>query len=410
MADTALRTATAGYLTRRLADVCQDLVVREADCGDKKGINIYREDGEEIGNDLAFRIFGRTSLETIKTEDKDGKSTIIVKAGGLINKKAALEIDAAGIKKIRVRSVISCQSTKGICQKCYGYDLGRNELINLGEAVGIVTAQAIGEPGTQLTLRTFHMGGVAGSGGQDITQGLPRVEEIFEARIPRGKAVISEINGRVKDIIERGKYRIVQVESVDDKSSKSKKPKAKNQVLEYSFPIGERIWAEKGDLIGEGQQLCEGHIDLKDLYKIAGKEAVQRYVIKEVQQIYTFAGERINDKHIEMIVRQMFSRIKVTDKGDTRLLSGEIVEWSRYQDANNKVLAKGGKPASGQPLLMGITKVSLSTESFLSAASFQETARVLINASIQGKDDKLRGLKENVIIGKLIPAGTGYKI
>ncbi|MFH1612039.1 MAG: DNA-directed RNA polymerase subunit beta' [bacterium] len=403
MADTALKTATAGYLTRRLVDVCQDLVVREPDCGDKKGIYIYREDGDEMGNSLASRLVGRVIAENIKAKgDKDTQKTII-KSGELINKDVAELIDETGISKVRVRSVISCQSTKGICQKCYGYDLGRNKLINLGEAVGIVTAQAIGEPGTQLTLRTFHMGGVAGS--QDITQGLPRVEEIFESRIPKGKAIISDVNGRVKDILERGKQHIIQIEVTDDdKSSKSKK-----KVLEYSLPTNKRIWVEKGDLIGVGQQLGEGHIDLKELFKTAGSETVRRYIIREVQHIYTFAGESINDKHIEMIIRQMFSRIKIKDAGDTKLLSGEIVEWSRYQGANNKIIAKGGRPASGQQLLMGITKVSLSTESFLSAASFQETARVLINASIKGKTDKLKGLKENVIIGKLIPAGTGYK-
>ena len=389
MADTALKTATAGYLTRRLVDVCQEVVVRQEDCGDKEGIYIYRQDEENMGNSLAWRIVGRVALERIKG---------LVKKGQIIDKETAQKIDQSGLDKIRVRSVISCQATDGICQKCYGYDLGRNELVRTGEAVGIVTAQAIGEPGTQLTLRTFHTGGVAG--GQDITQGLPRVEEIFEARSPKGKAIISEVDGRVKDIIKKGKQIIIQI-----KPSEINKKK-KEKILEYSLPAGIGLRLEQGDLVVKGQQITEGHIDLKELYKVAGQEAVQRYIIKEVQQIYTFAGENINDKHIEMIIRQMFSRVRVDDSGSTNLLAGQVIERGHFQKENEKV-SKKGKPATAQPLLLGITKVSLTTDSFLSAASFQETARVLINASIQGKEDSLRGLKENVIIGKLIPAGTG---
>ena len=389
MADTALKTATAGYLTRRLVDVCQEVVVRQEDCGDKEGIYIYRQDEENMGNSLAWRIVGRVALERIKG---------LVKKGQIIDKETAQKIDQSGLDKIRVRSVISCQATDGICQKCYGYDLGRNELVRTGEAVGIVTAQAIGEPGTQLTLRTFHTGGVAG--GQDITQGLPRVEEIFEARSPKGKAIISEVDGRVKNIVKKGKQIIIQI-----KPSEINKKK-KEKILEYSLPAGIGLRLEQGDLVVKGQQITEGHIDLKELYKVAGQEAVQRYIIKEVQQIYTFAGENINDKHIEMIIRQMFSRVRVDDSGSTNLLAGQVIERGHFQKENEKV-SKKGKPATAQPLLLGITKVSLTTDSFLSAASFQETARVLINASIQGKEDSLRGLKENVIIGKLIPAGTG---
>ena len=389
MADTALKTATAGYLTRRLVDVCQEVVVRQEDCGDKEGIYIYRQDEENMGNSLAWRIVGRVALERIKG---------LVKKGQIIDKETAQKIDQAGLDKIMVRSVISCQATDGICQKCYGYDLGRNELVRTGEAVGIVTAQAIGEPGTQLTLRTFHTGGVAG--GQDITQGLPRVEEIFEARSPKGKAIISEVDGRVKNIVKKGKQIIIQI-----KPSEINKKK-KEKILEYSLPAGIGLRLEQGDLVVKGQQITEGHIDLKELYKVAGQEAVQRYIIKEVQQIYTFAGENINDKHIEMIIRQMFSRVRVDDSGSTNLLAGQVIERGHFQKENEKV-SKKGKPATAQPLLLGITKVSLTTDSFLSAASFQETARVLINASIQGKEDNLRGLKENVIIGKLIPAGTG---
>jgi len=460
MADTALKTATAGYLTRRLVDVCQDVVVREENCGDKKGIYVYREDEENMGNSLATRITGRIALEKIvapfrhpegvvttegsgidsspaaqndkeaaqndkgKIQNKKSKEEVLVKSGQLIDKEAAQRIDEAGIDKVKVRSVISCQSLNGICQKCYGYDLGRNELIKLGEAVGIVTAQAIGEPGTQLTLRTFHTGGVAG--GEDITQGLPRVEEIFEARLPKGKAVVSEVDGRVEDIVERNGNKIIQIEAnvmaSEAKQSRKKSgiaasvasgdlprnDKRKNKMIEYSFPTGTVLRVEKGDLVGKGQQFNDGSIDLKELYEAAGQETVQRYIIREVQKIYTFAGENINDKHIEMIIRQMFSRLKIKSAGDTKFLPDQIVEWARFKKENNKIAKKSGQPAVAQTLLMGVTKVSLTTESFLSAASFIETTRVLIDAAIAGKKDGLKGLKENVIIGKLIPAGTGY--
>jgi len=443
MADTALKTATAGYLTRRLVDVCQDVVIRKEDCGDKKGVYIYREDEENMGNSLASRIVGRISLEKITASSviaseaeggakqsrgkssgiatsparqpasRNDKSKVLVKAGQLIDKEAAQKIDEAGIDKVKVRSVISCQSIDGICQKCYGYDLGRNQLVKLGEAVGIVTAQAIGEPGTQLTLRTFHTGGVAG--GQDITQGLPRVEEIFEARSPKGRAVISEVDGQVIEVSEKGKQIVVRVKTTEKlktqnlklKKGKSRLPD-KKKIVEYTLPTGIGIWVNKGDLVTKGQQITEGHIDLKELYKVAGREAVQRYIIREVQQIYTFAGENINDKHIEMIIRQMFSRLRIKDPGSTSLLADQVVEGSRFQKENEQLTKAKAEPATGQSLLLGITKVSLTTESFLSAASFQETARVLIDASIQGKKDELRGLKENVIIGKLIPAGTGF--
>ncbi|MBU2580076.1 DNA-directed RNA polymerase subunit beta' [Patescibacteria group bacterium] len=405
LADTALNTAQAGYLTRRLVDVCQDVVIREKDCGDTTGIKIYREDEEDLGVSFAYRIVGRIALDNIYAEaGKGGKKKLLAKAGEIISQKAAQIIDEAGVKSVRVRSVIACKSLDGVCQSCYGYDLGRNALIELGEAVGIVTAQAIGEPATQLTLRTFHTGGVAG--GQDITQGLPRIEEIFEARVPKGKTVISEVDGKVKNIIENGTQRIVQIEVLDD--GKQKKDKNKKAVLEYTLPSHIAMQIEKGDLVGKGQQLGEGHVDLADLYKVAGREAVQRYILKEVQQIYAFVGANINDKHIEMIIRQMFSRVKVKNPGSTTLLGDEIVEQSRFTAENNEAAAKGGELASGEQILLGITKVSLTTESFLSAASFIQTTQVLINASIQGKEDKLKGLKENVIIGKLIPAGTGY--
>jgi len=410
LADTALKTASAGYLTRRLVDVCQDVVIREKNCGDKKGICVYREDGEDLGNSFASRIFGRVSLEEIKNlpTGKAGKKDILIKPGQMIDKNIAQKIDELGTDKINVRSVISCKSKDGVCQQCYGYDLGRNKLIELGEAIGIVTAQAIGEPATQLTLRTFHIGGVAG--GQDITQGLPRVEEIFEMRQPKAKAIISEVDGKVQDIIKKGEQIIVQIKPIEEMKEKSAKggSASDGKILEYTLPDGMSIRLKKGDLISAGQQISEGSIDLKDLFATAGKEIVQRYIIKEVQKIYTFAGENINDRHIEMIIRQMFSRLKIKEPGTTRFVTDQIVEHNIFQIENDKV-SKTGKKATAQPLLLGITKVSLSTESFLSAASFIETTRVLIDAAIQGKEDSLKGLKENVIIGKLIPAGTGYK-
>ena len=418
--DTALRTATAGYLTRRLIDVAQDIIIHEEDCGDKEGITVYRKDTKDLGISLAPRIFGRVSLETIK-DPKTKK--ILAKKGELIDKLTAKKIDEIGSDKIQMRSVISCKTRLGLCQKCYGYDLGKNKLIELGEAVGIVTAQAIGEPGTQLTMRTFHTGGVAG--GADITQGLPRVEEIFEARSPKGKAILSEVDGPVVGIREEGSQNIIIIEpsktkkeektaiaqtSASVQRGKQKKQKSKKQdVKEYAIPLKTGLWVKKGDLVAKGQQLCEGPIDLKELFSLADQEAVQRYIIKEVQNIYSTQGGGMNDKHIEVITRQMFARIKVEDSGDTDLLPGVVMEKDKLLEENDKVKKKGGKPATFQPLFLGITKVSLTAESFLSAASFQETVRVLINAAIEGKKDILRGLKENVILGKLIPAGTGFK-
>jgi len=297
---------------------------------------------------------------------------------------------------------------------CYGYDLGRNQLVKLGEAVGIVTAQAIGEPGTQLTMRTFHTGGVAAGG--DITQGLPRVQEIFECQPPKGKAAVSELDGKLVDIKEEGSWRTIKIagrlETTTGKSrgkTKKKKEISEYQEKEYQIPSRTALWVAKGDEVKRGQQLNEGHLDLKELFKIAGKESVYRYIIKEVQSIYTAQGEALSDKHIELIVRQMFSRVRVKDPGDTKLLIGDIVEKPRFLLANDRMRQSGGRPATAVQLLMGITKVALTTESWLSAASFQETAKVLISASTQGREDMLRGLKENVIIGKLIPAGTGFE-
>ena len=390
MADIALRTATAGYLTRRLVDVSQDVIVREADCGDTEGATLYREDSDGVGVSFASRVEGRVSLDQIKTEA--GK--ILVKKGELITKMQAQEIERCDIPKVHIRSVVTCRTRRGVCQRCYGVDLGRASLVQEGQAVGIVAAQAIGEPGTQLTMRTFHIGGVAGS---DITQGLPRVQEIFEARQPKGEAVISEVDGKVISILsESSKTISIKVETAD------------GEMKEYLVPNGSGIRVEKGDLIAKGQALIEGSLDLRKLFEVMGRESLHRYILREIQEIYASQGEGINDKHIEVIIRQMLSRIRILDSGDADILPGDIVEKDQFEEANEEAIALGGKPAVGEQLLLGITKVALSTESFLSSASFQETARVLINAAVTGRADKLRGLKENVIIGRLIPAGTGF--
>ncbi len=394
MADTALRTATAGYLTRRLVDVTQDIIVREADCKEKNGAYLYKADSDKIGQSFASRVEGRFALEDI-VNPKNKK--IIAAKGEMIGKEQANEIEELNIEKIKIRNVVSCKTRRGVCQKCYGKDLGRNELVQIGQAVGIVAAQAIGEPGTQLTMRTFHVGGVAGS---DITQGLPRVEEIFEARPPKGESVIAETDGKVTDVVNENKKVItIKIESQDNEKT----------VREYQVSADTTIRVEKGQLIGKGTQLNEGHIDLKKIYEIMGIEEFHRYILREIQEIYAAQGEGINDKHIEIIIKQMLSRIKISDPGNTYLLPGDIVEKDQFEEANAEAKKQGGRAAAGDCVVMGITKAALSTESFLSAASFQETTRVLINAAIVGKEDRLRGPKENVIIGRLIPAGTGFQ-
>jgi len=412
-ADTALRTSTAGYLTRRLVDVSHDVIVHENDCGDQTGIDIKKKDADEIGQNFAYKILGRTVLEDVKSKTIE---EIIVKKGELINWKMARRITEEGIEKIKARSPISCRSARGICQKCYGWDLGHNELVKMGQAVGVVAAQAIGEPGTQLTMRTFHTGGVAGGG--DITFGLPRVQEIFEARIPGGKAEISHYDGQVVDITED---RIVMIkidnsaEALEDKPEEKKKPESKSRktkkedIVEYKIPPKTAILVEKGQKITKGQQLCEGNLDLKETFRARGKEAVQRYILKEIQRIYASQGAPIHDKHIEVIIRQMFSRVKIKEPGDSLFSIGEVVERAIFIEENLRLKKEKKNPAKAVNILLGITRVSLTTDSFLSSASFQETSRVLIKASLQGKEDKLKGLKENVIIGKLIPAGTGFK-
>jgi DNA-directed RNA polymerase subunit beta' len=397
MADTALRTATAGYLTRRLVDVAQDVIIRIEDCKDKKGAYLYRKDSDAIGLSFAARVQGRVAAEDI-LHPKTKK--VLSPKKEVITKEAAQAIEKANIDKILIRSLVTCKSRSGVCQKCYGIDLGRGEMVKLGQAVGIVAAQAIGEPGTQLTMRTFHIGGVA---GKDITQGLPRVEEIFEARSPKGEALITEEDCQVLDILDEGGKTVkIQVEVENLK-------KKKKEVKEYLVSKGVDLQVAKGDVLPKGTPLSEGHIDLHKLYKTMGSEELHRYIVREIQEIYASQGEGINDKHIEVIIRQMLSRIKVSDSGDTALLPGDIVEQERFNVSNDEATEDGGSKAKGDQLIMGITKVALSTESFLSAASFQETARVLIGAAVTGKEDNLHGLKENVIIGRLIPAGTGYR-
>jgi len=448
LSDTALRTANAGYLTRRLVDVAQEVVVTEEDCKDDEGVVLTKEESEEVGEPLASRILGRVVLENIKS----GRKTL-VKKEQLVTEKEYELIKNLDLKAVKIRSILTCKTVRGICQKCYGYELGYNHLVKLGGAVGIIAAQSIGEPGTQLTMRTFHTGGVA---GQDITQGLPRVEELFEARPVKKAAIISETDGqvsisednkqkiikvyaerpftntyRLKDFFGKNKYSfkvksgklVKKGDLLAESSNRTLKAReagkvsiedelikisvVKEETKEYPVPIGYSLWVKEGELVSHGQQLTEGNMNLPELYRLRGKITVQKYIIKEIQYIYSSQGQRLNDKHIEVIVRQMFSRYYIKDAGDTDLLSGEIVSAAQLQEAN-RIVKKGGQQASAENLLLGITKSSLSTDSFLAAASFQETARVLIDASVSGKVDKLRGLKENVIIGKLIPVGTGF--
>ena len=390
--DTALKTASAGYLSRRLIDACQDLVIREEDCKTKEGIEIYRKDGAEFGQTFASRVFSRAALEDIKVGGKT-----VVSAGEIIDRSISEKIDASNLEFIKVRSPITCKALYGICSQCYGFDLGKNKLIERGEAVGVLAAQSIGEPGTQLTMRTFHTGGVAGA---DITHGLPRVEELFEARIPKGKAFLAEEEGVVDIVEERGLLKLVKINS---------KIKGKIKVFEYPVPRFSEVYVKAGDEVKKGHQLCEGHLDLKEIFRLSGARATERYVVNEVQRIYVSEGASINNKHIEIIVRQMFSRVRIKDAGDTEFIPGDVVEKSRFLEMNRAVKKAGRQPAKAIQLFMGITKVALSSESFLSAASFMETAKVLINAASESKVDVLRGLKENVIIGRLIPVGTGFK-
>ena len=391
LADTALKTADSGYLTRRLVDVAQDVIVREADCGTDRGLTIASlTDGTEMIEPLFDRLVGRIAFkEIVHPETGD----IIVDTDGIISEDQATEITAAGIEEVVIRSVFTCNTKHGVCQKCYGRNLATGSDVEVGEAVGIIAAQSIGEPGTQLTMRTFHTGGVAGN---DITQGLPRIQELFEARNPKGEAVISEIFGVVKEIKEvKDKQEIVVQGEVEQKS--------------YEVPYNARMKVGEGDQVEAGSALTEGSIDPKQLLRIRGVQGVQDYILREVQRVYRMQGVEIGDKHVEVMVRQMLRKIRVVDSGDTSVLPGSLLEIHAFKDANEGVLKSGDQPATGKPVLLGITKASLETESFLSAASFQETTRVLTDAAIKGKRDELLGLKENVIIGKLVPAGTGMQ-
>ncbi len=387
--DTALKTAQAGYLTRRLVDVSQELTVREEDCHAKEGIELRREDGKEFNQTFASKLFARTALDDIKIGNK-----IVVRANEIITKAAAEEIDESKITSVIVRSPITCRTLYGVCAKCYGYDLGVNEPVRIGTAVGVIAAQSIGEPGTQLTMRTFHAGGAAQA---DITHGLPRVEEIFEARSPKGRAAMAPFDGTVQAIEERGSQKIIRV------VGEGKKAKAQ----EIALSRGAVVFVKAGDMVKKGDQLSEGTLDIHELYEQKGTMEVVRYITNEVQRIYLSEGAAINNKHIEMIVRQMVSRIQITDAGDAPdFVPGDIVEKSKFLEVNRAVKKESGHAAKGNEILLGITRVALSAESFLSAASFQDTSRVLVKAAIESKIDPLRGLKENVIIGRLIPAGA----
>ncbi|MDN6736005.1 MAG: DNA-directed RNA polymerase subunit beta', partial [Tetragenococcus koreensis] len=394
MTDTALKTADSGYLTRRLVDVSQDVIVREDDCGTASGLFAKElKNGNEEVESLEERILGRYAQQSV-IHPETGE--VIVKKNDMISEDIAREIVLAGIKKVSIRSVYNCNTRHGVCRKCYGRNLATGRDVEVGEAVGIVAAQSIGEPGTQLTMRTFHTGGVA---GDDITQGLPRVQEIFEARHPKGQATISEVTGVIESIEEKPEEneKVVTVKGLTDTRS-------------YKLARNARMRVVEGDIIERGDPFNEGSIDPKNLLAVSGVVKLQEYLLKEVQYAYRSQGVEIGDKHIEVIVRQMMRKVKILDPGDTNILPGELIDIHDFQSLVAKTLNQGGQPATARSMLLGITKAALETNSFLSAASFQETTRVLTDAVIRGKQDNLIGLKENVIIGKQIPAGTGLDI
>ena len=391
-ADTALKTADSGYMTRRLVDVAQDMIVREEDCGTTQGslVTAFTDDKDGIIEPLYDRILGRfTNKKVVNPETKE----VICEKNTYITEAIADKIIKAGITAVEIRTVLTCRTARGVCQKCYGRNLATGNLVEIGEAVGIMGAQSIGEPGTQLTMRTFHTGGVAGA---DITQGLPRVEELFEARIPKGKATISEIDGTIQKIEDNnGRFKIYI--------------KNDKEVREQLTMYGAKLKVEKGDKVNAGDQLTEGSVSPKELLAVTDPNTVQQYILKEVQKVYRSQGVDINDKHVELIAKRMISLIRVVDAGDTEFVPSTVVSISDFTNGNRDVILQGKKPAIGQPILLGITKAALQTDSFLSSASFQETTRILTEAAVKGSVDKLHGLKENVIIGKLIPAGTGAK-
>ncbi|MED1205668.1 DNA-directed RNA polymerase subunit beta' [Heyndrickxia acidicola] len=392
LADTALKTADSGYLTRRLVDVAQDVIVRDDDCGTDRGLLVSSlKEGTEVIESLEERLIGRYARKTIKNPQT---GEVIVAENDLITEDLAKEVVTAGNEEVWIRSAFTCNTRHGVCKKCYGRNLATGQEVEVGEAVGIIAAQSIGEPGTQLTMRTFHTGGVA---GDDITQGLPRIQELFEARNPKGQAVITEISGVVTAINE-GRDRQYEIVIQGDVESRT-----------YTAPYTSRLKVGVNDQVSRGQVLTEGSIDPKELLRVRDTTTVQEYLLHEVQKVYRMQGVEIGDKHIEVMVRQMLGKIRVADAGETDVLPGSLLDIHQFTDANQKALLSGGTPATGRPVLLGITKASLETDSFLSAASFQETTRVLTDAAIKGKRDELLGLKENVIIGKLVPAGTGMQ-
>ena len=403
LSDTALRTADSGYLTRRLVDVSQELIIRESDCcegQDKEIPGMYVKvfaDGREEIESLEERITGRFSCNTIC----DAQGNVIVKANHMITPKRAHDVVTIGVdekggpvKQVKIRTILTCRSHLGVCAKCYGANMATGQPVQVGESIGIIAAQSIGEPGTQLTMRTFHTGGVAGN---DITQGLPRVEELFEARKPKGLAIITEFAGTA-EIKDTKKKREIIVTNRETGESKA-----------YLIPYGSRIKIMNGAELEAGDELTEGSVNPHDILRIKGVRAVQDYMLQEVQRVYRLQGVEINDKHIEVIVRQMLRKVRIENNGDSEFLPGTMVDLLDYEEMNERLAEEGKEPAEGKQVLLGITKASLATNSFLSAASFQETTKVLTEAAIKGKVDPLIGLKENVIIGKLIPAGTGMK-
>jgi DNA-directed RNA polymerase subunit beta' len=452
LADTALRTAESGYLTRRLIDVAQDVIVLTDDCGTTDGIWVTETDSKDMNEPFRARLIGRTLAATVPGFEQ-------YPVGTELDEDSVDAMIAGGVKEVYCRSVLGCLAPYGVCRLCYGRNLAAGRLVDIGDAVGIIAAQSIGEPGTQLTMRTFHTGGIAGA-TDDITQGLPRVEELFESRVPKEKAIVSEIDGVAEIHIEDNgarKLRIINADVVTDEYALPKGSEAlvadgdevkegdplvqpptkksqtvepvlartsgrvtleKNKIIisfearderEYPVPAATNINVKDGDEVRAGQALTNGQIDPQDVLRIQGREAVHLYLVKEVQKVYRATGVYINDKHIEIIVRQMLRRVRIDDPGDTDMLPNDLVDRFIYEETNARVLAEGGEPATAQTVLLGVTKASLNTESFLAAASFQETTRVLTEAAITGATDHLRGLKENVIIGKLIPAGTGLE-